>query len=526
MGSPQDRTLRSAAWRGMVIQMVEPSNINILAKELLAEFEIQSVQSMAMDRLIEASGAERGMILIFDENGNPLFRTARSLNKEDIDQPEFEVSRTLVERVRSGGKPIHLQNAFDETSLKDSESVNRLKVLSVICLPLQFKEKIFGAVYLDNRSVRGIFTEETFGFVTEFSEFLSLALYRSLDRKRTADHLEFLENELRAKFRFDAIIGSHPKIVEMLGRVSRIADTPATVLIQGETGTGKELVARAIHFNSSRRNRPFIPINCGALPENLLESELFGHVRGAFTGAVNEKQGWFERADGGTLFLDEIGDMPPPLQIKLLRVLQSGDFSRIGSTEIRHCDVRVVAAASRDLKPQVADGRFREELYYRLNVIDVFIPPLRERRCDIPLLARYFLDRYGNQYHKPLFRLSRDAEQALLSHDFPGNVRELENGIQRAVILSNGPVIEASDLPQAICRHDAQTGRMEHPAAFKEAKRRVLDSFEKGYIMDCLRTARGNIRLAAKCAGMDGKNFHVKMKKYGIDPASFKKRAS
>jgi Nif-specific regulatory protein len=501
-------------------------DITVLAKELLAELDIQSVLSLAMDRLIEVSRAERGMILLFDESGGILFQTARNLNKENIDQPEFEVSRTIIHQVRSGGGPVYLRNALDDPSMKMSESTSRLNILSVICLPLTFKKEIFGAVYLDNRTVRGIFEEETCAFVWEFAEFIALAVYRSMEQKRTLDHLQTLEGELRGRYCFESIVGGHPKIVEMLKLISRIADTDAAVLIQGESGTGKELIARAIHFNSSRRDKPFIPVNCAALPENLLESELFGHVRGSFTGAIKDKQGWFERADGGTLFLDEIGDMASALQVKLLRVLQTGDYSRVGSTEIKHCDVRIVAAASRDLRKSITDGRFREELYYRLNVIDIVVPPLRERKCDIPLLVHHFLDQYGKLYHKTSLRLSKDAERSLLAHDYPGNIRELENIIQRAVVLSEGDVIEISHLPQNILRQGAHLTQKDESTNFKEAKRRAVDTFEKEYVADCLRTAKGNISLAAKCAGMDAKNFHVKMKKYGINPASFKSNPS
>ena len=500
--------------------------ITALAKELLAELDIQSVLSIAMDRVIEASGAERGMIILFDENGGALFQTARSLNHENIDQPEFEVSRTVIQKVRSEGRPICLENAFDDPSIKTSESIHRLNLLSVICLPLIFKGRIFGVIYLDNRTVRGIFQEQTCAFVKEFTEFISLVLYRSLEFKKIQVHLQSIEEELRGKFRFESIVGSHPKILEMLKLVSRIADTDAAVLIQGESGTGKELIARAVHFNSSRRDKPFIPVNCAALPENLLESELFGHVRGAFTGAVKDKMGWFESADGGTLFLDEIGDMASSLQVKLLRVLQTGDYSRIGSTEIRHCDVRIVAAASRNLQRQMAEGRFREELYYRLNVVDICIPPLRERKCDIPLLIRHFLEQYGKKYNRTSLRLTREAERILLTYDFPGNIRELENMIQRAVVVSEGNVIETGHLPQTVTMKDMPYSENGKRAAFKEAKQLAVDAFEKEYIGECLRTTKGNISLAAKCAGMDVKNFYTKIKKSGIDPKSFKSPAS
>jgi Nif-specific regulatory protein len=493
-----------------------------MAKELLAELDVQSVLSIAMDRLIEISRAERGMIILFDKGDGILFQIARNYNKKSIDQPEFEVSRTLIDKVRSDGKPICLRNAFDGRSLKKSESITRLKILSVICLPLSFKKETIGAVYLDNRTVRGIFEEETCAFVSEFAEFISLAVYRSLEHFKIQKQLHVLEEELREKFKFDSIVGSHPKIVALLKMVTQVADTDATVLVQGESGTGKELIAQAIHFNSSRRDNPFIPINCAALPENLLESELFGHVRGAFTGAVKDKAGWFERANGGTLFLDEIGEMSAALQVKLLRVLQTGDYSRVGSTEIKHCEVRIVAAASQNLQKIISEGRFREELYYRLNVIDLFIPPLRERKCDIPILIRHFLDKYGKLYNKMSLRLSKEAETTLLLHDFPGNIRELENIIQRAVVLAEGEVINSSCFPANVIQKGGPASDPDRNSSFKDAKRRAVDAFEREYLAECLRSAGGNISRAAKCAGMDVKNFHVKIRKYRINPTSFK----
>jgi Nif-specific regulatory protein len=504
------------------VENTRSTDLAVLAKELLAEFDIHSVLSHAMDRIISLSGAERGMIVIFDRNGENLFQSARNLQKENIDQPEFEASRTIINRVKSEGRPACIRNALEDSTLKKSNSILRLKILSVICLPLIFRNETFGVIYLDNRTVKGMFQQDTYVLVREFADMISLASYRSLEHTRMQTHLETLEGELRGKYRFESIVGSHPKIVEILKLISQIADTDATVLIQGESGTGKELVAKAIHFNSSRRDKPFIPINCAALPENLLESELFGHVRGAFTGAVRDKPGWFERADGGTLFLDEIGDMASSLQVKLLRVLQTGDYSRLGSTEIRHCNVRVIAAASKDLRKSISDGRFREELYYRLNVIDIVVPPLRDRKCDIPLLVAHFLKKYCAQLNKKMLRLSRDAEHLLLQYDFPGNIRELENAIQRAVVLTESGTIETSQLPPDISRQVTQKSAQEKPASFKAAKQKAVNAFEKDYLAECLRTSKGNISLAAKCAGMDVKNFHVKMKKCGIDPASFK----
>jgi transcriptional regulator with PAS, ATPase and Fis domain len=333
---------------------------------------------------------------------------------------------------------------------------------------------------------------------------------------------ESVEAKLLSQYHFESIVGHHPKIVEILQLVAQVADTDATVLIQGESGTGKELIARALHENSRRRNKPFVPINCAAIPEHLLESELFGHVRGAFTDATKDGVGWFERADGGTIFLDEVNDMSPALQIGLLRILQTGEYARIGSTKLRYCDVRVIAATSRDLRTLVKEGTFREEVFYRLNIIDIWLPPLRDRKCDIPLLAQHFLNTYGTHYGKPHVRLSEEAETLLLAYDFPGNVRELENMMQRAVILADDSVIAPCHLPADVFRRNTVIESKTHYSTFQAAKERAVERFEREYIVDCLRTTQGNISRAAKSAGIHVTNLHAKMKKYRITAYSFK----
>lgn len=334
-----------------------------------------------------------------------------------------------------------------------------------------------------------------------------------------SNHVNALEGELRGKYKFEAIIGHHPKMVAILKLVAQIADTDATVLIQGESGTGKELIAQALHYNSRRRGKPFVPINCAALPENLIESELFGHVRGAFTGAFKDHAGCFESAEGGTIFLDEVNDMPLPLQLKLLRVLQTGEFTRVGSTELRHCNVRVVAATSVNLAELVTQKKFREELLYCLKVIELTLPPLRVRGEDILLLAQHFLQQFSQKHGKTGLRLSEEAEGALLSHDFPGNVRELENLVHRAVITTEGETLAAFDLPMPPA---SITSPPEKWSSFHVAKQHVVETFERQYLTDCLRLAKGNITQAAKLADLHVTNLYHKLHQYGIDPASFR----
>lgn len=490
-----------------------------LGKRLLTEANINRLLKIAMDAVIEISNAERGLIILFDETGSIQVQTARSLDKKDIEHPQFEISRTIIDKVKNSGSPINLQNALKNPEFQKKKSVDDLKILSIVCLPLKHNQSIFGVVYLDNRSVAGIFKPETYIFIQEFTNFISLAAFSALERKQLFNRINKLESELRIKYDFESIIGQHPKMLEILQLISQVADTDATVLIQGESGTGKELIARALHFNSSRKEKAFIPVNCAALPEQLLESELFGHVRGAFTGAIKDKAGWFERADEGTIFLDEVNDMSPALQARLLRILQTGDYSRVGTTEIQKCDVRVVAATCKPLHELVKSGKFREELFYRLNVVDICLPPLRERKSDIPLLIQHFLKIYTVKNKKPDLKISPEAESMLLNYDFPGNIRELENIIQRAIILATGSAIEQNHLPANIFRDGSdKISAVNLP----QAKRHTTEKVEKEIITTCLYYTSGHISKAAELAGVDRSNFHKLVKKYAIDPDQFK----
>jgi Nif-specific regulatory protein len=508
-----------------------------LGKSVLAERDLDRMLTTAIDGVIELCGAERGMILLFDpEDGSIVVEVARNLRKEDIERPEFQVSRSILEKVRSEGRPFWHPNVLDDPSIGHRASVLRLLILSVICQPIQDGGQTLGVVYLDNRSAEGVFTEETARLVESFSELVSLATRNALDRRRLTQRIDRLSRELREQYDFGAIVGQDARMVEVLKLVAQVADSEATVLIQGESGTGKELIARAIHFNSRRRDKPFIAINCGALPENLLESELFGHVRGAFTGAVQDHPGWFERAEGGTLLLDEVGELTPSLQVKLLRVLENGEYSRVGSTQVRRADARIVAATNRDLDELAREGRIRRDFLYRLNVVEVRLPPLRERRSDLPLLIRHLIEKQVSRQGKNRGpkHLAPETEQRLLGYDYPGNVRELQNVLQRAMLLSEGEIIEARHLPDAL-QGGRPSAASDAPEAmepegddsllsegFRAAKQRVVERFERDYITRCLRQAHGNISQAARLAAIDYKNFYTKMQQHGIDPAGFR----
>ncbi len=342
---------------------------------------------------------------------------------------------------------------------------------------------------------------------------LELLIERIIENKNLKSEIQILKNQLQEKFKIDSFISHSPKMEEVLSIASRAADSKATVLITGESGTGKEVLAKSIHYASSRKNNSFIAVNIPALPETLLESELFGHERGAFTGAEKSKKGRFELADGGTIFLDEIGDIPLNLQVKLLRVLQEHKIERLGSTESLDVDVRIIAATHQNLEQKIKDGSFREDLYYRLNIVSLHIPPLRERREDILPLIEHFVKKYCEENQKKDLTLSKEAIDLLIKYNFPGNVRELENIIERAVVLSRGNVITVNDLPNVVKGFKAEK---EIPADENLTLTQQVEELEKKLIYDALSKANGNQSQAGRMLGLTERNLRYKMQKYGI----------
>jgi transcriptional regulator with GAF, ATPase, and Fis domain len=344
---------------------------------------------------------------------------------------------------------------------------------------------------------------------------------RALERRRLLQRNQDLQSEVSSKYRFENIIGSSPAMQKVYRLIAKCAPTNTTVLITGESGTGKEMIARAIHYNSLRKSNPFVTVDCNTLSENLLESELFGHVKGAFTGAVANKRGMFEIANEGTLFLDEFGNIPLSTQAKLLRVIQEREFRAVGSTATQTTNVRLVAATNKDLKAMVAEGTFREDLYYRINVFPIHAPALRERRDDIPALAFHFLKNVCDELAKPVPEISEGAMSVLMNYDWPGNVRELENVMQRAVILSSGGMIRQSHLasivdagPQAdfeVPRTSEDLKRVK-----KLAREKSVEEIEKTFILETLRRNNSNVTRSAEETGMQRTNFQALMKKYNI----------
>jgi two-component system, NtrC family, response regulator AtoC len=338
---------------------------------------------------------------------------------------------------------------------------------------------------------------------------------RALEERQLRAEVRALREEISTKYNFSNILGKSKPMLDMFALIKKVAGSRSTVLIQGKSGTGKELVAKAIHYNSPRRARPLVTINCSVIPKDLLESELFGHLKGAFTGAIANKRGLFEEADGGSLFLDEIGDLSPELQVKLLRVLQEREIRRVGDTRTVSVDVRLIAATNRDLARAVKEGLFREDLYYRLNVIPIMLPELKDRAEDIPVLATHFLMKYAKEADPPIEGISKDAMRLLLEYDWPGNVRELENVIERALILGYGPQILPEDLPTHL--HTRQT-LAPHQSKGDSAYRPTLEELERDYIATILRETRWHQMRAAHILGIDRRTLYRKIRTYGFQP--------
>jgi two-component system response regulator HydG len=355
---------------------------------------------------------------------------------------------------------------------------------------------------------------------------LSLAVGRAAEKKSLRDRTRVLEEALSARNQFEDLVGQSSQMRSVFKLVETVSYSTATVLIQGESGTGKELVARAIHYRSPRKDKPFVAVNCSALTDTLLESELFGHVKGSFTGATNNKKGLFEAADGGTIFLDEIGDIPAATQVRLLRVLQEGEVKRVGANDTLKVDVRVIAATNVDLNKAKETGKFREDLFYRLNVITVQLPPLRDRPEDIPLLAQHFLKIYATKVGKRVTGITPAAMEALTTARWVGNVRELENCLERAVVLCAGEQVEFEELPPEIRNNQRGGGEVEvfslAHLPYAQAKKLAMRAFERRYLSALLDRSNNNVSMAARAAGVDRSNFRRLLKQYEVGGRSMK----
>ncbi|MEM1128619.1 MAG: sigma-54-dependent Fis family transcriptional regulator [Bacteroidota bacterium] len=457
---------------------------------------------------LEALDAERGFVLLTDPTAPSGFEVTSHRHFAGDELGEVvRLSTSVVERVLQDGEPVLLYEALKDEAYGGTQSIVLQQIQSIACIPLRIKERQVGALYLDSLTRRGRFTQEHLPFLRALADQAAVAIENARLYQALRHENRRLRSEVHRLGGFDGVIGQSPAMRAVLDTVARVLDTDATVLIDGESGTGKEVIARAIHYHSLRQDGPFVAVFCGSLPDELLESELFGHKRGAFTGAVSDKQGLFEAADGGTLFLDEVGDLSPRMQTALLRVLQEGEIKRVGETQTRCVDVRILSATNKPLPAQIEAGAFREDLYYRLNTIELTMPPLRQRRSDVPLLAHHFLDQYATGRRSHIQGFQPEAMDRLKRHAWPGNVRELQNTVERAVVLAQGTLLTPADLrlPEPDAADPFEPG-----LTLKEVERRVVERT----LADC----DGNVSETARTLGVSRRWLHYRLSDYRDEP--------
>jgi transcriptional regulator with GAF, ATPase, and Fis domain len=474
------------------------------SRKLLEAASLESLLDALLDALLEVTRAEKGFVIELGEE-QPVVRAARNLEPGNVEDAVSRVSDSIVRKVVQTRRALVVADASHDAEWSGSASVVNLHLQSVMCAPLTARGEVFGVIYLGNDRVRNLFDARSLETLTVFASQASLLLQNALLLRDLRRENHELREAVESR-RFGELVGSGPIMREVYRRIEKVAPTDVTVLVQGETGTGKELVAHEIHRRSSRSNGPFVPVNCAAIPEGLLESELFGHVRGAFTGAVASRPGRFQAASGGTLFLDEIGEMPGSLQVKLLRAIQERAVQRVGEARPEPVDIRVVAATNRDLEEDVRTGRFREDLYYRLNVVAIRLPPLRDRGEDVTVLARWFLQRYAAEFDSRARGFAAGALAAIRKYRWPGNIRELENRVKKAAVLADGPQITADDL---------DLGREELEPAMPLA--RAIEEFRKSYISEVLERNGGNRTKTAKDLDVDPRTIFRHLEKLEAD---------
>jgi Nif-specific regulatory protein len=458
---------------------------------------------------------KRGTVTLLDrKTGELRITVAYGLTKEQIARGKYKIGEGIVGRAVESGSPIVVPDIGKEPLFLNRTGARIEKDnVSFLCVPIKVKDEILGVLSVDRIFADTVTLEEDLRVLEIVATLIGQAIkihnaYE--DEKNEKEHL-FLE--LKSKHSLPNIVSVSDKMNEVIKIALKVAHSKATVLLRGESGTGKELIARAIHYEGSRSKGPFIALNCAALPETLLEAELFGYEKGAFTGAQSTKPGRFELADGGTIFLDEIGDISQTIQVKLLRVIQEQTFERLGGTKPIKVDVRIIAATNRDLEKMVKEGKFREDLYWRLNVIPIFMPPLRERKEDIPSLIEFFLRKFGREYGKDL-KITEGALRILTDYDWPGNVRELENTIERIIVLGEKWVIEEDDIPSYI--RDGAKNSLKGGYSVNSLTEDI-QTFEKKRIIEALEKTDFNKSKAARLLGITLRQIGYKIRKYGID---------
>jgi transcriptional regulator with GAF, ATPase, and Fis domain len=467
------------------------------SERLLNHYEPEELWTALVDAVVEITQADNGFLVLSSPGMPPRIKLGRAKGQQPVSEPDAKLSDSIVAKVLRTELPVIVSDACKDAEFQNAQSVMYLRLSSVMCVPLRERGQLLGALYVGSSDVKRLFRSADLEVLTVIAAQAGLLLRNAhllgelrRDNQRLGTELEQMRSAAIASVGIG--LGASPVMQEVMRTVGKVAQSDVSVLITGETGTGKELVAQEIHRRSPRAKGPFVAINCGAIPEQLLESELFGHVRGAFTGAVANKPGRIQAAQGGTIFLDEIGEMPMPLQVKLLRVLQERVILRVGDSKPEPVDVRVLSATHRDLGSEIRSGRFREDLYYRLNVVQVQLPPLRERGDDVLLLARSFLRRFADELKLPQRSLSQSAELAIRRFGWPGNVRQLENHVKKALVMADREQLEPEDL-------GLLSQQVAEILPLADAKER----FARQYVLDTLALCGGNRTRAAQALGVD-----------------------
>jgi Nif-specific regulatory protein len=484
-------------------------NLNALLKisrVVHAIRDLEELQAQLLDLIFEVVPAGRGAILLSDGDGqefNSLYARTRQGGQPQL----VRVSRTIARKVIKENVAILGVDVSASGNFRDVESLVASNVRSLVCVPLSVFQRMIGCIYLDSTSAANRFQEEHLQLMAGVAGVSAVAL----DNARRLQWLEQENQRLTTEIRQDqSLVGEGARMKEIFQFLARVAPTESTVLIEGESGTGKELVAKALHRNSPRASKPFVAINCAAIPETLLEDDLFGHERGAFTGAASQKKGRLEVADGGVVFLDEIGELAPTLQVKLLRVLQEREFERVGGTHPIKVNIRLIAATNRELDEAVRKGEFRQDLYYRLAVVKMTMPPLRERREDIPMLTRHFVQKHAMRCRVKARPIAREAMAALVNYEWPGNVRELENAIERALVMGSTDMVLLEDLPESLLEQNA-------PEEITEGKYHgSVKELKKQLILDAVEQTGGNYVEAAGILGVHPNYLHRLIRNLGL----------